>query len=92
MDKIKLQNTIVLACAAGAAFAAIYTNTHVFLRSNAVASGERERCYGVSATGENDCATAKHSCAGMAKSARDPEEWLMVPKGLCKKLGGKTHD
>ena len=50
----------------------------------------KEKCYGVAKAGQNDCGTARHSCAG--KSAKDnaPDEWKYVPKGTCTQMGGKT--
>ena len=50
----------------------------------------KEKCYGVAKAGQNDCSTARHSCAG--KSSRDnaPDEWKYLPKGTCAKMGGKT--
>jgi uncharacterized membrane protein len=53
--------------------------------------GGTEKCYGVAKAGQNDCATAKHGCATLAKVDRDPEEWKMVPKGTCEKMGGKRE-
>lgn len=50
-----------------------------------------EKCYGVAKAGQNDCATAKHGCATLAKVDRDPEDWKMVAKGACEKLGGKLE-
>jgi uncharacterized membrane protein len=51
---------------------------------------ESEQCYGIAKAGQNDCATAKHACAGMgAKVDNDPGEWKTVAKGTCVKLGGK---
>jgi uncharacterized membrane protein len=51
---------------------------------------EGEQCYGVAKSGQNDCATAKHACAGMgAKVDNDPAEWKFVAKGTCVTLGGK---
>nr|WP_255510999.1 DUF2282 domain-containing protein [Cyanobium sp. LEGE 06113] len=38
----------------------------------------------------NDCGTSKHSCAGEAKVSGDPEEWVYVPTGTCKKIVGGT--
>ena len=48
-----------------------------------------EKCYGVAKAGQNDCGTAKHSCAGLSKSDNDPTEWKYVAKGSCEKMGGK---
>ena len=53
--------------------------------------GATERCYGIAKAGQNDCGTAKHSCAAQgAKVDGDPNEWKYVPKGTCEKAGGKT--
>lgn len=49
---------------------------------------ENEKCYGISKAGQNDCGTARHSCAGKATSDRDPADWKYVPKGTCRKAGG----
>jgi uncharacterized membrane protein len=53
---------------------------------------QAEKCYGVNAKGGNDCAaTGSHSCAGEAKTARDPNSWIYVPAGSCQKIdGGST--
>lgn len=50
---------------------------------------ETEKCYGVAEAGKNDCHTASHGCAGLAKTDKDPTEWKKVPKGTCEELGGK---
>ena len=52
---------------------------------------QQERCYGVAKAGANDCATQVHNCAGLAKKDADPDEWLYVPQGLCKKLDGELR-
>jgi len=51
----------------------------------------KEKCYGVTKAGKNDCASATgtHSCAGQAKTDNAPEEWNYVAKGACEQLGGK---
>ena len=49
-----------------------------------------EKCAGVAKAGMNDCGTSEHGCAGMAKTDRDPTEWVAVPKGTCVKLAGGT--
>jgi len=50
----------------------------------------QEKCYGVVKAGKNDCGSAdgKHACAGMAKTDKDPNEWTILPEGLCEKLTG----
>lgn len=56
----------------------------------AAAAEDKEKCYGVAKTGQNDCATAAHSCAGQAKADNATDEWKYVAKGTCEKAGGKT--
>ena len=50
----------------------------------------KEKCYGISKAGQNDCGTARHSCAGKAAKDNATDEWKYVPKGTCEKMGGKT--
>lgn len=47
-----------------------------------------DKCYGIAKAGQNDCGTARHTCAGKATRDNDPYEWKYVPKGTCEKLGG----
>lgn len=47
-----------------------------------------EKCYGINAVGKNDCAEGKHSCAGQATLARDPESFVLLPAGVCDKIAG----
>lgn len=49
---------------------------------------DKEKCYGVSKAGKNDCASASVSCAGHA--TKDGEGFLVVPKGLCDRIIGGT--
>ncbi|MEO7742901.1 MAG: DUF2282 domain-containing protein [Usitatibacter sp.] len=53
------------------------------------AKSEKEKCYGVAKAGQNDCGTATHSCAGKASKDNAANEWKMVPKGTCEKMGGR---
>jgi uncharacterized membrane protein len=48
----------------------------------------QEKCYGVAKKGQNDCASASHSCSNEAKADGDPGDWLWVPKGTCEKIVG----
>ncbi|MCX7138114.1 MAG: DUF2282 domain-containing protein [Proteobacteria bacterium] len=52
-------------------------------------STPKEKCYGVSKAGQNECAAGKHSCAGSSRVDNDPTAWKLVAKGTCEKLGGK---
>ena len=47
-----------------------------------------EKCYGVAARGKNDCGEGQHSCVGQATRDRDPQSFVLVPKGDCQKLAG----
>ena len=48
----------------------------------------KEKCFGIAKKGQNNCASANHSCDGEAKTDGDPSEWLWVPKGTCEKIVG----
>ena len=48
----------------------------------------KEKCYGIAKAGQNDCGTARHSCAGKAAKDNAPDEWKYVPKGTCEKARG----
>lgn len=47
-----------------------------------------EKCYGIVKTGANDCATATQSCAGSATKDNQPDAFIFLPKGTCKKIVG----
>lgn len=49
-----------------------------------------EKCQGIAKTGQNDCGTSKHACAGQAATDSDAEEWVYVPEGTCAKIVGGT--
>jgi uncharacterized membrane protein len=51
----------------------------------------KEKCYGISKAGQNDCAngTGSHACSGQSKADNDPQDWKFVAAGSCAKLGGK---
>ena len=55
---------------------------------------EKEKCFGVTKAGANDCAnlSGSHSCAGQSKNAMGADEWNYVAKGSCAKMGGKSLD
>jgi uncharacterized membrane protein len=51
----------------------------------------KEKCYGVSKAGKNDCAAGAHSCAGQSVKDADKASFVAVPAGLCSRLqGGST--
>lgn len=52
--------------------------------STAQAAGEKEKCYGITKAGGNDCASAgNNSCAGTQKADYDGKAWKYVAKGTC---------
>ena len=49
-----------------------------------------EKCYGVVKAGHNDCFGIGNSCGNTSTKDNDPQAWIYVPKGTCKKItGGK---
>jgi len=52
--------------------------------ASAQEAGEKEKCFGVSLAGKNDCAsTGNNSCAGTSKADFDKGAWKYVAKGTC---------
>ena len=46
--------------------------------------GEKEKCYGISMAGKNDCAAGPGtSCAGTSKMDYQGNAWKYVAKGTC---------
>ena len=76
--KLSLAASALLAMAAGAvAVPAV------------AADGAKERCYGVSLKGKNDCAAGPGtSCAGTSTTDYQGNAWKYVTKGSCEKMGG----
>ena len=62
----------------------------VAIQGEALAKDPQEKCYGIAKAGQNDCSTARHSCAGESKKDNDPSDWKYVAKGTCEKAGGST--
>lgn len=47
-----------------------------------------EKCYGIVKKGMNACGNSKHGCSGKSVKDGAKDEWVKLPKGLCKKLVG----
>ena len=47
--------------------------------------GPKEKCFGITKAGENDCGNlaGTHSCQGQATVDYAADEWVFVPKGTC---------
>ncbi len=56
------------------------------------AAQEKEKCFGISKAGQNDCSTGAHSCAGQSKVDMEKTEWKYVAKGTCKSMKGMTAE
>lgn len=83
MDRIPLVSPLLLAGALGAALASVAPATQ--------AAAGKERCYGVSMAGKNDCTAGPGtSCAGTAKVDHDGQAWKYVPAGTCTQMASKT--
>ncbi|MEO7105270.1 MAG: DUF2282 domain-containing protein [Rhodoferax sp.] len=62
------------------------------LASVPAAAQDKEKCFGISKAGQNDCASVAgtHSCAGQSKVDMDKMEWKYVAKGTCKGMKGMS--
>jgi len=54
----------------------------------ASAAGAKEKCYGISLAGQNDCAAGPGTtCAGTSTVDYQGNAWTLVPAGDCVKFG-----
>lgn len=68
------------------AFAALASTAAVAQVALAADDTSKEKCFGISAAGKNDCAaTGNNSCAGTSKVNFDKGAWKYVPAGTCVK-------
>ncbi len=59
----------------------------------ASAQSAKEKCYGVSLKGKNDCAAGPGtSCAGTSTTDYQGNAWKYVAKGQCAKMGGSLTE
>lgn len=70
--------TLALAGSLASALAAVATPS--------VAADNKEKCYGVALKGQNDCAGAKHNCAGHSTADYDTQSFKLVPAGTCEAM------
>lgn len=53
----------------------------------------KEKCYGVSLAGQNDCAAGPGTtCAGTSTIDYQGNAWTLVPKGDCEKYGVDSQE
>jgi uncharacterized membrane protein len=77
-----MSNTMKTLAIAGAMTAAL--GTHATM---ATAEGAKEKCYGVSLAGQNDCkAGAGTTCAGSSTVDYQGNAWTLVDKGTCAEI------
>ncbi|MEL6265582.1 MAG: DUF2282 domain-containing protein [Pseudomonadota bacterium] len=77
------KTTIVTAAAIATAVAAVSAAT-----STPVQAQAKEKCYGISLAGKNDCAAGKGTtCAGTSTIDYQGNAWTLVPAGDCLKYG-----
>ena len=73
-----MSNTMKTIAIAGAVATALASHATV------ASAAEKEKCYGVSLAGQNDCkAGAGTSCAGSSTVDYQGNAWKMVDKGTC---------
>lgn len=71
----KITMSLAIAAALGSALAAVSTSAQ---------AGAKEKCYGVSLKGQNDCAAgAGTTCAATAKVDYQGNAWKLVDQGTC---------
>lgn len=53
----------------------------------------KEKCYGIAAAGQNDCANlaGTHDCAGHAKTDMAAGDWKYVAAGTCREMKGMSE-
>jgi uncharacterized membrane protein len=67
-----------------ATLAALAAGTALAQDKGASIKGEKERCYGVALSGQNDCAAGPGTtCAGTSKTDYQANAWKYVAKGTC---------
>jgi uncharacterized membrane protein len=66
------------------ALAALVSGAALAQDKGASIKGEKERCYGISLAGKNDCAAGPGTtCAGTSKVDYQGNAWKYVAKGTC---------
>lgn len=80
MTRRNFNQTVLIGLASAIAAASQVGNAADSIPSNA----GKEKCYGVSLAGQNDCAAGRGtSCAGTSKIDYQGDAWKLVPKGTC---------
>ncbi|MBA4045701.1 MAG: hypothetical protein C0510_00035 [Erythrobacter sp.] len=65
--------------------------TGIAAEASAQSKPAREKCFGISLAGHNDCAAGPGtSCAGTSKVNYQGNAWKLVPKGTCTTIKSPT--
>lgn len=72
------------------ALAAVLAGSLGTVPEPAYAANGKEKCYGISKAGQNDCGNlaGTHSCAAQSTKDYYIGDWKLVEEGTCKSLGG----
>lgn len=82
MSKTNTASALTLAGAVAAALTMTATTT------DSAQAQAKEKCYGISLAGKNDCAAGPGTtCAGTSKVDYQGNAWTLVPAGTCEKYG-----
>lgn len=77
-----MSNTLKTAAIAGAVAAALTAQT-----TSTAQAASKEKCYGVSLAGENDCAAGPGTtCAGTSVTDYQGNAWTLVDAGTCAEI------
>lgn len=77
-----MSNTLKTLAVAGAVAASFTAHT-----ATTASAMEKEKCYGVSLAGKNDCAAgAGTTCAGSSTVDYQGNAWTLVDKGTCETM------
>jgi uncharacterized membrane protein len=81
MNKTAIISSVALAGALAIALAAVSLKT---TSAVAASSADKEKCFGISLAGKNDCAAgAGTTCAATNKVDYNGKSWRLVPAGTC---------
>jgi uncharacterized membrane protein len=75
-----MRNTVFVASALAAALS--------FALAPSAQAQDTEQCYGVAKAGQNDCKAGSHDCKGQSEVDADPDSFVLLPVGTCKKIDG----
>lgn len=59
------------------------------MTATGAAAADGVKCFGVAKAGQNDCASAGHSCKGHSTVDYSGKDWKMISADKCMEMGGK---